>query len=509
MDKDLGDFFRKAKEVRLQAAEKEALRPLMNTSVDHDSVRGEADTCQNSHMTWSFDRFIAASQTLRLTDRERTQSFERVLVFMEAHPVMPASEPQGSSNPLALLAALFSSLRLMPALAFALLLLIGAGTTSVAAESALPGSPLYPVKIHVNEAVRVALAASPEAQARMQTQLVERRLAEARELTTENILDRDAEIEQMVGASIARQVSAARAKITALAEENNLDAAADVNTELEAAVKAHRKVFARLGKATPSSLQQIVLSALTDADDMSVRAQANLQTKISNASAGAVQAIANRGIEAAQRRTDAMKAFLETKGSEIGVQARGEMEARLKSAQDALAQARARLQEGSAGAAMSIAAQANADAQEGQALGSVQQLINVEVNTTGGDADTKMEVNATGDALPQVKIGGNGKATVKINGKQITTPLSGAASSVSLSSGAQSSRTSSVRPATQQQMSVSVQVNQQTSAGSANTTVNSNTNVNTSTNVNVQGGGSVQIHQSAGVSVNSNVQIGD
>jgi hypothetical protein len=504
MDKDLLGFFKQAQKVSLRAAEKEALRPHVAMEEQAHSVRAEGKDCQNEHMALSFERFLTASQTLRLTDAERSESFERILGFMEAHPIQAAFEENGASDglsPLRALISLLSSLRLMPVLAFALLLLIGGGVTSAAAEGALPGSTLYPIKIHVNEAVREAFAGSAQAKARLQTQLVERRLGEASALAAQGTLK--PELQQQVATAIAARVTQARKDIAALSVEGDLENAADVSTQLETSVQAHHNVFTRLAQSQGSSVD-VILGAFAQADADSAQAQLSLRERLAAASSDAAASVARKGIEAAQRQADSMKTYLEGRGSEFSVQAKAEMQARLKTAQDAIAQAQARFAAGASAQAASMAAQANAAAQEGRALGAVQQLLNVQVNTVGSDADTHVDVQVNGDAQPQVKVSGNGKATVKINGKEVTAPAAGVSSASSLSSSS-SPRSSSTM--TQQQTSVSVNVQQSASQGS--TTTNSETHVNTNTNVNVQGGGSVHIEQNAGATVNSTVHIGN
>jgi len=69
-----------------------------------------------------------------------------------------------------------------------LFVLAGTGTVS-AAQGALPGDLLYPVKVSVNEKVEVALAPTPAAKAEVQVRLAERRVDEARELSVRGRLD--------------------------------------------------------------------------------------------------------------------------------------------------------------------------------------------------------------------------------------------------------------------------------------------------------------------------------
>lgn len=86
--------------------------------------------------------------------------------------------------------ALFSFLRRRTAwvTAFALVLVTLSSSVAYAAEGALPGDPLYSVKVSVTEPVRTLLARSPASQAGWQMTLAERRLNEATALAQKGTL---------------------------------------------------------------------------------------------------------------------------------------------------------------------------------------------------------------------------------------------------------------------------------------------------------------------------------
>ena len=72
-----------------------------------------------------------------------------------------------------------------------LLLFVLAGTSTVsAAQGALPGDLLYPVKVSINEKVEVALAPTQAARAQVQVRLAERRVDEAQTLASQGRLDK-------------------------------------------------------------------------------------------------------------------------------------------------------------------------------------------------------------------------------------------------------------------------------------------------------------------------------
>ncbi len=78
-------------------------------------------------------------------------------------------------------------LRPLPLIAFSLIILLSGGTV-FAAEHALPGDALYPIKVSITEEVRAALIVSSEKQALWAVERAERRIAEATLLMAEDRL---------------------------------------------------------------------------------------------------------------------------------------------------------------------------------------------------------------------------------------------------------------------------------------------------------------------------------
>ncbi len=114
---------------------------------------------------------------IRLTSLEK--SAMRANIFGAPSPVAVNRSPY-----------MFMSYHLRMSLA-GLVLFVLAGTGMVsAAQGALPGDLLYPLKVSVNEKVEVALAPTPAAKSEVQVRLAERRVDEARELSVRGRLDK-------------------------------------------------------------------------------------------------------------------------------------------------------------------------------------------------------------------------------------------------------------------------------------------------------------------------------
>ncbi len=98
------------------------------------------------------------------------------------------------------------SLKLRPMFIALFIALALGGGTALAAENALPGDTLYPVKIYVNEQVRDALEVSAEKQAEWDLKKAERRLLEAEKLAQQGKLNAAsrADIESRIQENIDR-----------------------------------------------------------------------------------------------------------------------------------------------------------------------------------------------------------------------------------------------------------------------------------------------------------------
>jgi len=83
------------------------------------------------------------------------------------------------------------------AYAFMSILVIGSGT-AYAAQGSLPGTLLYPVMVHMNEKMEVALATTPAQKLEVSAKLAERRIQEVTILAAQGTLDDDitAELEE-------------------------------------------------------------------------------------------------------------------------------------------------------------------------------------------------------------------------------------------------------------------------------------------------------------------------
>jgi hypothetical protein len=117
------------------------------------------------------------------------------------------------------------------------------GTISYAAEGALPGDMLYPIKVGVNERIAVSLARAPEAKTALEARLAGKRLDEAARLAVEDRLtpERQAALSQ----NFALHAENA-AKETEKLHDENESAAINAASSFESELESHESILASI-----------------------------------------------------------------------------------------------------------------------------------------------------------------------------------------------------------------------------------------------------------------------
>ena len=125
-----------------------------------------------------------------------------------------------------------------------LIALLMSGSVSYAAEGTTPGDTLYPIKVHVNEQVRSALALGDVAKAKLEVDLANRRLVEAEKLQSEQRLDATTSLE--LKADFNEHRARAGEHIKNLESSHDEDAAA-ISLDLNTHISEHHDVLSSLG----------------------------------------------------------------------------------------------------------------------------------------------------------------------------------------------------------------------------------------------------------------------
>lgn len=136
------------------------------------------------------------------------------------------------------------------------LLLIGGTGTAFAAQGALPGEPLYGVKVNIEEPIAGAFVRSPQAQANWNAELASRRLSEAEQLAVRNKLT--PEIATTVAGGFDQAAANFDASVAQLAtSSSNAATVATIASNMEATLAANTQILSEIASSLPSSASTI------------------------------------------------------------------------------------------------------------------------------------------------------------------------------------------------------------------------------------------------------------
>lgn len=187
------------------------------------------------------------ARTTKLEPGTKQAMRVRLYNYLEQNPMGAFVAPTPVARPVPSTFFFFSTRYMVP---LALILIVGLGSgTAFAAQGALPGDTLYPVKINVNEAVQTALATSPTAKAEVQAQLATTRLEEAETLAATGKLD--ATTTAALAINFTAHAQAAQA-VTQTIESNDPGTAAQLGADFASTLVAHSAILAQIGDDSKS-----------------------------------------------------------------------------------------------------------------------------------------------------------------------------------------------------------------------------------------------------------------
>lgn len=261
----------------------------------------------------------------------------------------------------------FLSLRSLASLSVIGVIVAGS-TVSYAAESALPGDFLYPIKVNITEPIRGSLTFSARSQADWHVTLAGRRLEEGERLIAAGQLS-DATRGQIT-LRFEQHAKEVAAHVDRLLQEKRTDVAASVSADFEAALRAHAAMFARFERQphAPAAVRGL----LTEVQEAEASAQRTRRlaeaAAASSIDSGAVLRQATEiTIEHAQKRMEEARTMLRTRAP-AEPQITEEAAAKLKTAAEGLRQGRVRMDAGAVGQAFDQANAALSIAQEARLM---------------------------------------------------------------------------------------------------------------------------------------------
>jgi len=173
--------------------------------------------------------YVTKLKDLKLSESSRSRIQENLLAYATFHSVRDDVYSR-SIGVVPMTTSLFSfKFAYMPFIIL-LAVMIGGGT-SLAAQAAVPGDFLYPVKTGVNENIRGALAISADSEAKLQANLLEERIEEAQKLQAEGRLT-DAN-SKTVAANILTQTTAANVAAAESSTQTGIETKARIDLALQ------------------------------------------------------------------------------------------------------------------------------------------------------------------------------------------------------------------------------------------------------------------------------------
>ncbi len=184
-------------------------------------------------------------QSIRLGDKEKSALRTVLIVHMSAPSTFKPFPEKNAFKTV-------SSLRPTPFVfplwirytATTLTLFVFLGGISFAAEHALPGDILYPIKITVNEELRSLAVFSSEDRAGWEAKRAERRLREAQKLALLGRLE--GTVREDLESRFETHLKNARKNISKIRIFGQVEEANQITSNFESALRAHRRVLARI-----------------------------------------------------------------------------------------------------------------------------------------------------------------------------------------------------------------------------------------------------------------------
>jgi len=218
-----------------------------------------------------------AASNVTIRAAERRQLRERVVAYMEYHPLPRTKAKQ--KEVAYLQTEPYKTLRInwfyVRGLTGALVLFLIVGVPLIA-ERALPGDVLYPVKVQFNEELLSTLSSSPYAKVEWETERLERRIAEARLLASEGKLTD--EVQVAVVEAVKHHSDNAKREIEELRAEDQ-DEAAIAEISFASALEVQSEV---LESAVEKEQKAALASGATSTPGSSVAALASVVAEESN-----------------------------------------------------------------------------------------------------------------------------------------------------------------------------------------------------------------------------------
>jgi hypothetical protein len=150
----------------------------------------------------------------------------------------------------------------MPSIAIALVAVLVIGGVSAAAQTSLPGQPLYPIKVHINENLEGAFALSDSMRADWDMGIISERLSEAQQLASQGQLSAAAQTD--ITNNFDTHLYDIGSMITKLKVAGNTTDAAKISAKFKAMLTGQQELLASSSTQLSSATQQALVPVVAE-----------------------------------------------------------------------------------------------------------------------------------------------------------------------------------------------------------------------------------------------------
>lgn len=310
-------------------------------------------------------KFIRRLKKINLTKEEKRVSREFLLSFIDEHPVRNMSDNRHYKHKVTFLYLLFNNKPMFASLIAAILIAFSGGT-AIAAENTVPGDLLYPIKVKVNEEVRLALAVSPEAKAAWDAKRAERRLEEVEKLSEKNKLTTSTS--QMLAVKFEEFAKKADNRLQKLEDSGKLsdEQLLLLRNNFEVAIKVHSENIGRIKeKEQERTKLKAVFESLRNQTSSTIRDRLEHEWQIlKDNTSTTLKVVADNRKNATQNKIAEVERFINNNSDKVSVQNKTESIKRLNEAKVKVAEGDKVYSEGKYGEAIVKYSEAHRQAQE-------------------------------------------------------------------------------------------------------------------------------------------------
>lgn len=331
-----------------------------------------------------------AKELVFLTEEEKQESLSRLMAYMKEHPVTK-DQLMGHSSVSGTFASLLNFKNYQPQyalLSLAVLLVVGVSGVSFAANNALPGDLLYPVKVSVNEKVLGYMQLSEASKARYNVQLTDLRLQELERVAVADKLS-DANREKIISL-LNQHIKKAQKNANGTDDERNIIDSLQIDSDLEASLNAHKKILDQLATDEKPEVSARIKSFLPSVEkniSSIKKSRENGEDELSKLPLD-VKSAAEGKLEAAQNKIDEVSKFLSLKKERMSQDSYATAQANLNVLSDTLDKGKTEFGAGNYGNAFFLSQQTMGLAQETKVSIGAAIKLNIELpkfNNKGND----------------------------------------------------------------------------------------------------------------------------